>query len=133
MLAAVLIMAAVPATNVHSARVPTLNQVQAAILARGHRTEAGTSVRVSDESCSPIAVPRREREGRRAVAAARCSFRYGEVALADPAARPARWRRQRADFYLTGSPCEGEGQASDLMCYSWTTARPDLAPGAGAL
>jgi hypothetical protein len=123
MLAAVLLLAAAPATNVHSARVPTLNQVQAAIIARGHGTGAGTMLRVSGESCSPISVPRRERESRHAVAAARCSFRYGAVALADPAARPTRWRRHRADFYLTGSPCGGEGQGSDLTCYSWTTDR----------
>jgi len=118
MLAAVLIMAAVPTANAHSARVPTLNQVQAAIVARG-----GTGLRVSGERCSPISVSRRERESRHAVAAARCSFRYGAVALADPAARPTSWRRQHAFFYLTGSPCGGDGQGSDLTCYSWTTDR----------
>jgi hypothetical protein len=128
MLAAALILAAVPTANAYSARVPTLNQVQAAIVARG-----GATLRVSGESCSPITISRRERENRRAVAAARCSFRYGEVALADPGARPARWRRQRADFYLVGTPCGGEGQEADLMCYSWITERPVVPPGAGAL
>jgi hypothetical protein len=118
MLALALILAAVPTPNAHSARVPTLNQVQAAIIARGE-----TMLRVSGESCSPISVSRRERESRNAIAAARCSFRYGAVALADPAARPTRWRRHRADFYLTGSPCGGDSQGSDLTCYSWTTDR----------
>jgi hypothetical protein len=124
MLAAALIAAAVPGANVHGARVPTLNQIRSAIAARG--PEAGERLRVSDERCSPISVPRREREGRRAVAAARCSFRYGEAALADPAARPARWRRQHAYFYLTGSPCEGGRQDGDLTCYSWTIDREPI-------
>ena len=128
MLSLALIMAAVPTPNAHSARVPTLNQLQAAIIARG-----GTTLRVSGESCSPISVSRRERESRRAVAAARCSFRYGAVALADPAARPARWRRQRADFFLVGTPCGGDGQEADLMCYSWITERQVVPPGAEAL
>jgi hypothetical protein len=129
MLALALVMAAVPTANAYSARVPTLNQVQAAFTARG----AAATLRVSGESCSPITVSRRERESRRAVAAARCSFRYGAVALADSAARPTRWRRQRADFYLTGSPCGGDGQGSDLTCYSWTTDRELVIPGAEAL
>lgn len=133
MLTAALIMAAVLPTNVHSARVPTLNQVRSAIAARARGPEAGARLRVSDERCSPISVPRRERESRRAVAAARCTFRYGAVALADPAARPARWRRQRAHFYLTGSPCEGERQDSDLTCYSWTIDRELILSGAEAL
>ena len=128
MLALALIMAAVPTSSAYSARVPTLSQVQTAIVARGE-----TTLRVSGESCSPITISRRERESRHAVAAARCSFRYGEVALADPAARPARWRRQRADFLLVGTPCGGEGQEADLMCYSWITERPVVSPGAEAL
>lgn len=118
MLAAALLLAAVPTANAHSARVPTLNQMQAAIVARGR-----IGLRVSGESCSPITLSRRERQSRHAVAAARCSFRYGAVALADPAARPTSWRRKRADFYLTGSPCGEEGQEADLICYSWTTDR----------
>jgi hypothetical protein len=133
MLAAALILAAVPATNVHSARVPTLNQVRSAIAARGLGPEVGTRLRVSDERCSPVSVPRREREGQRALAAARCSFRYGAAALADPAARPARWRRQHAYFYLTGSPCGGERQDGDLTCYSWTIDRELIVSGAEAL
>ena len=123
MFAIALIMAAVPTTSAHSARVPTLNQVRSAIVARGRGTDFGTRLRVSDERCSPIDVPRREREDRRAVAAARCTFRYDEAVSADPAARPARWRRQHAYFYLTGSPCGGTGRDSDLTCYSWTTDR----------
>ncbi|HEV7658592.1 MAG TPA: hypothetical protein VGO55_01980 [Allosphingosinicella sp.] len=126
MLAALLLLAAAPATNVHSARVPSLDQVRTAIAARG----SGTRLRVSDERCSPMSVPRRERP--RIVAAARCSFRYGEAALADPAARPARWRRQHAYFYLTGAPCGGDGQGSDLTCYSWTVDRVLIVSGAEA-
>ncbi|MEA3011897.1 MAG: hypothetical protein QOD42_442 [Sphingomonadales bacterium] len=133
MLAAALVMAAAPGANVHGARVPTLNQVRTAIVARGRDPEAGTKLRVSDERCSPVDVPRRERESRRAVAAARCSFLYGEVALPDPAARPARWRRQHAYFYLVGTPCGGEGQEADLTCYSWTIDRELTLSGAEAL
>ena len=124
MLAALLLLlAAAPAPSVHSARVPTLNQVQTAIAARG----PGTRFRVSDERCSPMSVPRRERP--RALAAARCSFRYGAAAV-DPPAGPARWRRQHAFFYLTGSPCGGDGRGGDLTCYSWTVDRELIVSGA---
>jgi hypothetical protein len=117
MLAALLLLAAAPATNVHSARVPSLDQVRLAIAVRA----GGTRFWVSDERCSPTSVPRRDR--RRALAAARCSFRYGAAVAVNPADRPARWRRQHAFFYLTGSPCGGDGRGSDLTCYSWTTDR----------
>jgi hypothetical protein len=133
MLTAALIMAAVPPTDVHAARVPSLNQMQAAIIARGRGGDAGTRLRVSDERCSPTSVSRRDRQERRAVAAARCTFRYGAVAVADPAARSALWRRQHAFFYLTGSPCEGENRGSDLTCYSWTVDRELIVSAAEAL
>lgn len=120
MLAALLLLAAAPAPNVHAARVPSPNQVRVAIAARA----GGTRLWVSDERCSPMTVPRRERP--RVIAAARCSFRYGAAIAADPAARPDR-RRQHAFFYLTGSPC------GDLTCYSWTVDRELILSGAEAL
>jgi hypothetical protein len=117
MLATLLLLAAAPATNAHSARVPSLDQVRLAINVR----VGGTRFWVSDERCSPVSVPRRARL--RTVAAARCSFRYRAAVSVAPPARPTGWRRQRADFYLTGSPCGGDGRDSDLTCYSWTTDR----------
>jgi hypothetical protein len=127
MLAALLLLAVAPAPNVHSARVPSLNEVRLAIAVRG----GGTRFWVSDERCSPVSVPRRER--RRALAAARCSFRYGAAVAVDPPAGPARWRRQHAFFYLTGAPCEGERQDGGLTCYSWTADRALTGSGAGPL
>jgi hypothetical protein len=122
MLAAALILAAAPASNVHAARVPSPDQVRVAIAARA----GGPRFWVTDQRCSPMTVPRRERG--RVIAAARCSFRFGEAI--DPAARPARWRRQHAFFYLTGSPCEGERQDGGLTCYSWTADRAPSEAGA---
>jgi hypothetical protein len=116
-LAAALLLAAAPAPNVHAARVPSLQQVRLAIAVRA----GGTRFWVSDQRCSPMSVPRRERP--RIIAAARCSFRYGAAIAVEPATRPAQWRRQHAFFYLTGSPCGGDGRDGDLTCYSWTTDR----------
>jgi hypothetical protein len=130
MLAALLLLAAAPAPSVHAARVPSPGQVRLAISARA----SGMRIWVSDERCSPMTVPRRERA--RVIAAARCSFRYSASVTVDQAtapAGPARWRRQHAFFYLTGSPCGGDGEGSDLTCYSWAVDRELSVSGAEAL
>ena len=109
-------------------RLPAGAQVRAAFAA----SRACTDTRLAEcrllrietrrERCHRIPV-RDDPGGLPAVAGARCRFQFSERIDGGHSIVVTEWTTTRADFFLVGTPCGGEGQEADLICYSWMTPR----------
>jgi hypothetical protein len=130
MLAAAFVMAMTAgADGPLDGRLPARNQVEAAFA-------ASRACRDGDAACPPVAISTRNERCHRievpqsvrqfavtTTAGARCRFQYSRRIDAAHNIVMTRWTGARADFFLVGTPCGGEGQEADLMCYSWMTPR----------
>lgn len=133
---AVLLIAMAAAHGPFEGRLPARAQVRDAYSASracsGDPACQPVTIETRNEICYRIPVQRVSEDLPR-VAAARCRFQYRDsITGAHGPVQPTRWTRTRADFFLMGTPCGGEGQEADLMCYSWFTERPAAEPGAEA-
>jgi hypothetical protein len=130
MLAVALLTAVAPgAHGPLDGRLPARNQVEAAFAAsracrEGDAACQPVTISTRNERCHRIEVPRSVRAfAVTAAAGARCRFQYSEYVRGAHSMQVTRWTRTHADFFLAGTPCGGEGQETDLTCYSWTTDR----------
>jgi hypothetical protein len=109
-------------------RLPARTQVQEAFAASRACTDTRLAecrlqrIETRGERCRRIAV-RRDPGRPTAVAGARCRFQYSERIEGGHSIVLTDWTATHADFFLVGTPCGGEGQEADLICYAWMTPR----------